>query len=128
MSHPYWPADPTAPPPQRKGMGLGVGAALGVLVGLIGPVLIGLLAWGATEVLPYDVAGPVVSVLVILVLGLPVLFLLAGCLLMIPDTARGWGVAALMASGVWLVSSAGVCTVWLFGALATYDNAGMMLL
>lgn len=128
MSHPYWPVDPSMAQPQRKGMGLGVGAALGVLVGLLGPVVIGLLAWGATEVLPYETAGPVVSVLVMLVLGLPVLLLIAGCLLMIPDTSRGWGVAGLMASGVWLISSAGVCTVWLFGALATYDNAGMMLL
>lgn len=123
-SHP--PAPP--PPPPRQGLSLAAGAALGVLIGLVGPVILALMAWMAQRLLPMDVAESLITLSIAAILVLPVILLVAGCLLMIPDRARGWGVAGLMASGVWLISSAGVCTVFLVGVLAIYDNSAMMLL
>ncbi len=125
MSQPYWRPDPYQPPP-RAGLGLGAGAGLGALVGIVGPILLGLLGWGATTVLQASVAESVNGLVIIAIVVLPIVLLIGGCLLMIPDHTRGWGVAALTASGVWLISAAGVCTVALFGALASYDNSGMV--
>lgn len=126
--HPPFPDSyPPAPPP-RQGLSLAAGAALGVLIGLVGPVILALTAWAVQRLFSPSVAEAFITLSIAAILVLPVILLVAGCLLMIPDRARGWGVAGLMASGVWLISSAGVCTVFLFGALATYDNSAMMLL
>lgn len=127
MSQPQWPGDPFAVP-QRTGLGLGAGAALGLLIGLTGPVVLALIAWGGIVVLPPDAGGTVVGLSIIAILALPILLLIAGCVLMVGDDLRGWGVAGLTASGIWLISSAGVCTVWIFGSLATYDNASAMMI
>lgn len=127
MSQPQWPGDPYAIP-QRTGLGLGAGAGLGVLVGLLGPVVLALIGGGAIAVLPPDAGGVILGLAIIAILVLPVVLLLGGCVLMIFDDWRGWGVAGLTASGIWLISSAGVCTAWLFGSLATYDNASAMIL
>ena len=127
MSLQYPPRDPYPAPPGPEGLGLGVGALLGLLVGLLGPVLIALGAWGATRVLPVgDMEYGAFWLAVIAIVTIPVLLLLGGLGLIIHDRTRGWGVAALMASGVWLVCSAGVCTAAFFGALASYDTAAMM--
>lgn len=86
-------------------------------------------AWAAgSSSVSSEVSDLVIGVSITAIIATPVVLLLAGCLLMIPYEARGWGVAGLMASGVWLICSAGVCTLFVFGALATYDNAMMMLL
>lgn len=96
---------------------MGAGAALGVVVGVLGPVVLALLPWFAGRVgAPGEITNAVIGVSILAILGLPVVLLLAGCLLMIPDRLRGWGVAALMASGIWLISSAGVCVVALVNA------------
>ena len=106
---------------------MGPGAALGALVGLLGPILLGLLGWAANSVSPGTSSGEaVISLVLVAILSIPVLLLVGGCIRMVPDSLRGWGVAALVASGVWLISSAGVCTAILFGALASYDNAAVL--
>ncbi|WP_435198484.1 hypothetical protein [Janibacter sp. GS2] len=120
-----WPPEQQVQRPRR--LGLGAGSLLGVLVGLLGPVLLALGAWGLARLFPGEPAVTIGWIAVFAILTIPVVLLLAGCLLMIPDHLRGWGVGALMASGVWLVCSAGVCTVAFFGALSTYENAAMML-
>lgn len=125
MSQPHWPAEVTPTP--RRGLGLGLGAGIGTLVGLLGPVLLGLLGWAATSWLDGQSADSLLGLVFIAVVSIPVLLLVGGCILMIPDLLRGWGVACLVASGVWLISSAGVCTVFLFGALASYDPYAMFL-
>lgn len=127
MTQPYWSPEPLVPP-RRGGMGLGAGAALGLLVGVLGPILIALAAWGLATVLPDGTGGPLGWLAVLAIIGLPLVLALLGAVLMVPDEWRGWGVAALTASGVWLISSAGVCTVAFFGVLSSYDNSGMMLL
>lgn len=129
MSLQYPPRDPYPAPPRREGLGLGAGAALGVLVGLLGPVLIAIGAWGAAGVLPDgggDVGYATFWAAVLTIITVPALLLLGGCVLVVPDRTRGWGVGALMACGVWLLCSAGVCTVAFFGALASYGGSAMM--
>lgn len=122
--YPYYPPHP----PPRRGLNLGVGALLGVLVGILGPIILSLIAYAAGQGFSGGLADDIVGLSLLAIFGLPVLLLVAGCVLMIPDRLRGWGVAALMASGIWLISSAGVCTVFFFGVLAQYDETGMMLL
>ena len=122
--YPYYPPHP----PPRRGLNLGVGALLGVIVGILGPVVLGLIAYAAGQGLTGQVADDIISLSILAIFALPVLLLFAGCVLMVPDQLRGWGVAALMASGIWLISSAGVCVVALVVALNTYEASGMMLL
>lgn len=132
MSLPPSPGDPypyhPRHPPPRRGLNLGVGALLGVLVGILGPIVLSLIAYTAGQGFSGGLADDIVGLSLLAIFGLPVLLLVAGCVLMIPDRLRGWGVAALMASGIWLISSAGVCVVALFVALDSYEASGMMLL
>ncbi len=120
MSQPPWTADQRPAP--RRGLSLSVGAALGTFVGLLGPVILALIAWVADNRLSDDDAGTVITAMVVAVLALPVVLLVAGCILVFPDVLRGWGVACLVAAGVWLISGAGVCTVFFFGALASAEG------
>lgn len=127
MSQPNWPAEIHDAPPRRRGMGLGMGAAVGALSGLLGPVVLGLIIWAAVALGSGDERDLLVALLVISAAVIPIVLLVVGCVLMIPDQLRGWGVAALVASGVWLISSAGVCTVLLYGALASLETHGMLI-
>ena len=127
MTQPYWSPEPYGAW-DRQRLGLGAGAALGVLVGVLGPIVIALGAWGLIAVLPPEPGGSFVGLAILAIIGLPLILVVLGAILMISDEWRGWGVAALTASGVWLISSAGVCTVAFFGAMSSYDNSGMMLL
>lgn len=116
------------PAPPRTGLGMGAGAGIGALVGLLGPVVIALLTWGVSSVVPGP-AGDGAWLVVLGVIAAPVILLLAGCVLMIPDRLRGWGVACLVAGGLWLISSAGVCTALVFGFAQMYqnDSSGVLL-
>lgn len=127
MTQPYWSPEPYGAW-HRQRLGLGAGAALGVLVGVLGPIVIALVVWGLTAVLPTGSGSSLVGLAILAIIGLPLILVVLGAILMISDEWRGWGVAALTASGVWLISSAGVCTVAFFGAMSSYDNSGMMLL
>ena len=92
------------------------------------PVVIALLTWGVSSVVPGP-AGDGAWLVVLGVIATPVILLLAGCVLMIPDRLRGWGVACLVAGGLWLISSAGVCTALVFGFAQMYqnDSSGVLL-
>lgn len=116
------------PAPPRTGLGMGAGAGIGALVGLLGPVVIAPLTWGVSSVVPGP-AGDGAWLVVLGVIATPVILLLAGCVLMIPDRLRGWGVACLVAGGLWLISSAGVCTALVFGFAQMYqnDSSGVLL-
>lgn len=116
MSQPHSPIEPYRPP-TRSGLGMGAGAALGGLVGLLGPVLFGLLGWAALSLSSSETGGTLVSLVLLAVVSIPVVLLIGGCVLMISDQLRGWGVACLTASGVWLISSAGVCTAFFWAPL-----------
>lgn len=116
------PHRPPSPPFPRTGLGLGAGAGLGALVGILGPILIALAAWGVNSLVHGQAGADLTGMAIIAILIIPVGLLIGGCVLMVPDSTRGWGVGALVASGVWLLSSAGVCTVFFFGALATYNG------
>lgn len=120
MSQHPWHAEP---PPAPRGLGIGHGAGLGVLVGLAGPILLALLAWGLSALAGAHVGGQIVGVTIVAIVVIPLVLVVLGCILVFPDVTRGLGVAALMASGVWLISGAGVCVVALFGALASYEGA-----
>ena len=126
MSQSHWPPEVPEHAP-RQGMGMGVGAALGALVGLLGPIALGLLGWAVVAWASADAGGTLAFLVLAAVVSIPVVLLVGGCILMVPDTLRGWGVAALVASGVWLISSAGVCTVFFFGALASAETSMMVV-
>lgn len=120
MSQYPWHAD-TAP--EQRGLGIGIGCGLGGLVGLAGPIFLGLLAWGVNSVAAPQIGNQVVGATVVAMLFIPLPLFVLGCILLFPEFTRGVGVAALMASGVWLISGAGVCVVAFFGALASYEGA-----
>lgn len=115
-------------PDYRAGLGPGAGAAVGIVAGILGPIVIALVAWGLAAVLPDGSGGNLTLLATLAIIGLPFVLAVLGSALMVPDAWRGWGVAALTASGVWLISGAGVCTVAFFGALSSYDNSAMMVL
>lgn len=100
------------PPPVTTGLGSGWGTLIGGVVGFLGPVLIYLLAMILIWLdVGFSVGG--VAGLAIAVMPLPLLVL--GGVLIFIDRTRGWGVAALVAAGVWIVTSAGVCVVAIIG-------------
>lgn len=129
MSLPPSPGDPHPYPypPPRQGLSLGAGAALGVVTGLVGPVVLAALAWVVGQSGPGEFANLVIGLSLVVIIFLPVVLLVLGCLLMIHEATRGWGVASLMAAGVWLICSAGVCTLFFFGAAAVYGSAAVVI-
>ena len=98
-------------PPARRGLSSGWGSFIGAAVGFVGPILI----YSFVQMLVWVDAGVSVggfAALIIAVMPMPLLLL--GLVLVFIDRTRGWGVAALVAAGVWLVTSAGVCVVAIF--------------
>ena len=111
MSQPPWPVEQNPAPP--RGLGAGAGAGLGLLAGLLGPVVLGFLTGVAAEIVGEGSSVPVLIIGAFFVI--PVILFASGIVLVIPDFLRGWGVACLVSSGIWLISSAGVCTFFFFG-------------
>ncbi len=95
-------------PPVRRGLSSGWGMLIGGVVGFLGPVLIYAFVQMMVA-LDVGVSFGGIAALLIAVMPLPLLVL--GLVLVFIDRVRGWGVAALVAAGVWLVTSAGVCVV-----------------
>lgn len=112
-------APPGKPP---FGQRLGLGAGLGVIIGIILPVVIVLGMWATTAL--GDASGaPFTGMLFWVLAGLPVLMLVVGAALMVPDNLRAYGVALMTASGVSIITSAGLCVLVLVGAMAALSQS-----
>lgn len=114
---------PAQAPAQRVGAGLA--ASIGALSGLLGPVLLGLAVWGAFAATSDNDGAMLFAVLVVFaVVTLPVALLVVGLGLAASDEFVAWGTGALVASATWLVSTAAVCILFLFGGLAALMTRG----
>ncbi|KRE37046.1 hypothetical protein ASG73_12120 [Janibacter sp. Soil728] len=97
---------------------MGLGSAIGALAGLLGPVLLGLLVWGAFAVTSDSDAAVLVALLVVIaVVTLPLALIILGFSLVASDQLPGWGLGAFVASGTWLVSTVAVGILFLIGGL-----------
>ena len=125
-----WSATMTAydlPPRQTAAqrVGAGLAASIGALSGLLGPVLLGLLVWGAFAATSDNDGAMLFAVLVVIaVVALPVALLVVGLGLAASDEFVAWGTGALVASATWLVSTAAVCVLFLIGGLAALMTRG----
>ncbi len=113
MSQPPW-VPPQQPAPDPWRLSAGWGALLGVVLGFLGPVIMAVLTSLVSRLV--DNGNPVIAGGIILIMVLPLVLMALGIILAIPDSTRGWGVAGMVASGVWLITSAGVCVAALGGA------------
>ena len=108
MSEAPWQQQPRA----TRGLSSGWGMVIGGVVGFLGPILI----YAFVQVLvALDVGFSAGGIAALIIAVTPLPLLILGLLIVFYDRLRGWGVAALVAAGVWLVTSAGVCVVAIIG-------------